>query len=762
MDLFNKNKQYSLFESEDDQIEYICDISNKRAIFKSCYSYNNITSVFDRLHFILADMYYNLLNSEKVLIKVNITSPELPEQGKTTNPGFLSILIDYLLDINIRIENIIVADSSVIGIDTMKAANTCGIIDVCKSYNLSFLNLSQMEYLKIVPSHPLMQKYIHANAIWFDDSVFKINLGKIKTTYGSPVGLSIKNLKGLLSDKSKLLFHHLGLQESLVDLNNNIKADLSILEGFPSSELGIPKFCNLLGISNSGLLLDSITSELIGIPIENVPHLKIATETDNIDIEGIINDRNFKELLMKVPKLSFSSQGLEDLGKIWDVDVCNGNTCSGCSESFYKAIKRLSRNTVIPDQYAFCIGNEFKIPESSTDKYFIRVGNCAAGKGRIARLNKKELINDDHMESMFSLYLKGCPPTIDSIVNKTMKYLDNAASEIEDKDDSSYMLNTSKARSTTSSYIYSSFEILPFTSIMTANIIPEIVNIVPKEKIQFNELGHEYAVQCELVSAAICHQINWDFLRKRIFNLINIKKECLSFSNIQKIKSNDLKILLQKYHDPARILSEERAHMLRDLANLNLEGYDYFSEILSNTRNLIGGEKGLLSILQRSSVFNLDREMKKAQVLIHSLIQNNLWNCHDEDNLRPAIDYHIMRLNIRRGNLWPVNSLGNQYINSNINRRSMTTSAIRNIIGTGLRDIANLSGISIAFINAAEWWIGRTVCVRNNPDCNLDSEKSAWLKGIFDKCPYNGMCYAFNNDKSLLKTSEPRERSKYY
>ena len=185
-------------------------------------------------------------------------------------------------------------------------------------------------------------------------------------------------------------------------------------------------------------------------------------------------------------------------------------------------------------------------------------------------------------------------------------------------------------------------------------------------------------------------------------------------------------------------------------------------EILKKLSSRLEGKNGFLDFLKNIPVFSDDPEMKKAQVLIHSLVRSKYWHFEDEENIRPAIDYHIMRLYIRRGNIWPKTLEGENYLKKNIRRYAKTTSALRTIVASAMKIISGYHGLSIVDVNSAEWWIGRSVCKRNSPDCYLKLEESKWLRDSFNECPYRRTCMAWTTDQSLFTATEPREDSKFY
>jgi hypothetical protein len=149
------------------------------------------------------------------------------------------------------------------------------------------------------------------------------------------------------------------------------------------------------------------------------------------------------------------------------------------------------------------------------------------------------------------------------------------------------------------------------------------------------------------------------------------------------------------------------------------------------------------------------------QVFLHSVA------CYDEfrhlDELcEPAIDYHIIRLYLRRGDIFPTSKSGLAFLNTQVMRRSSTVTALRQVVSEALKWSAQLAGLPVRVVNSIEWWIGRSVCLRDAPDCTLVGHLGAWLKRDQRHCPFQSTCFAFNHDSRLLTVREPSYSGSFY
>ena len=154
---------------------------------------------------------FRLETAEAIWIKPNLTGAEPPSQGRTTQPRVLDELLEWLKALKPATRQIYVADSSVVGCDTTEAAATTGILAVCEKHRVPFVDLRSLGYADRDIPDPLEFATLPISLPFSRDEVFKINIGKVKSTYGSPVGFCLKNAKGLLPDDFKLQFHLKGV-----------------------------------------------------------------------------------------------------------------------------------------------------------------------------------------------------------------------------------------------------------------------------------------------------------------------------------------------------------------------------------------------------------------------------------------------------------------------------------------------------------------------------------------------------------------------
>jgi len=294
-------------------------------------------------------------------------------------------------------------------------------------------------------------------------------------------------------------------------------------------------------------------------------------------------------------------------------------------------------------------------------------------------------------------------------------------------------------------------------------IYSRIATSMPPRNSSFENLSLEDRIGCEVVCAAICHQINWDFLRDAVYKMTLDDSAWINPASIAKITSAKVTELLASYNKPKRIRARERCSLLRSVGRSLLEmDYGYY-DIFFAPNFSIKKSENMIGTLNSSKAFSEDPEGKKTQLLLQNLSDYEEFNALRQ-YCKPAIDYHIIRGFLRRGLVKPVNQKAFDFIfNPNIQRKEQTVAALRKICSDVFDTIQWLTACDITTINTIEWWIGRSVCLKDCPDCNLKTDSAKWLKSNFDRCPFYDSCYAVqSSDKRFIDIVEPTYQGSSY
>ena len=311
-------------------------------------------------------------------------------------------------------------------------------------------------------------------------------------------------------------------------------------------------------------------------------------------------------------------------------------------------------------------------------------------------------------------------------------------------------VKSNKKRPEFSKKTYEAFDEIRFIFRTQSNDIKDIYlkvnDIVPQEAISFNSLPLQKALICELLSSALCHQINWDFIRKCILDKSRSNPEWLSAEYLSKISTNEVNDLIGHYSKPDRIRIQERTKILNNIGKTYIDLPDGINSIFFSASKQPNSFEQIYFFLNLSHVFSSDPMEKKLYLLIAKISRYKGFESLGT-SCKPTIDYHIIRSFIRRGFINPKTKHSKTYLSTDAIKKESTLASIRKHCSNIFYQISAVSKLNINQINLIEWWIGRSVCNEVLPDCLLKNEEAQWLKPIFSKCPFYDLCYYSKNSE---------------
>jgi len=299
-----------------------------------------------------------------------------------------------------------------------------------------------------------------------------------------------------------------------------------------------------------------------------------------------------------------------------------------------------------------------------------------------------------------------------------------------------------------STEIFISFDVLNIGAMSFADRLPSLYSslslCVPTEKISFKNLSYNDAIVAELICAAICHQINWDFLRQAILDQTLINPDWLSVQHISNIRPKEIAEILATYSKPDRIKANERAAILRNLGITYLSYGNGFLDIFFTEDGIPQTYDYIRRQLLLCNVFSEDIVEKKLQLLLMKLSAYKNFEALGACCL-PTIDYHLIRSFLRRGFLVPQNKQAMEVVFSSKYRKNTTVGAVRKHCVNIVNQLCSIGQMNVGRMNYIEWWIGRSVCKEGAPDCDISKNDSAWLRNSFERCPFYDFCKAKQN-----------------
>lgn len=226
--------------------------------------------------------------SKPVMIKVNFITDKTWETGATTDPVVVDALVRYF---KTRAERIVVVESDATTTNADRAALKTGILDVCRENQVEFINLSRIkDRVRVNVESPEALSSVVLPKIVLGSYI--VDAAKLKTHDQVGVTLGMKNMFGLLPERSKFKYHFRSIQKVIVDINSVIKPDLTVIDGFVAMEgrgpvHGNPVKMDLIIAGRDPVATDAVAAKIMGFDPHTIYHIKRAAEKGLGEMEDI-------------------------------------------------------------------------------------------------------------------------------------------------------------------------------------------------------------------------------------------------------------------------------------------------------------------------------------------------------------------------------------------------------------------------------------------------------------------------------------------
>ncbi|MFZ5633912.1 MAG: DUF362 domain-containing protein [Bacillota bacterium] len=360
---------------------------------------------------LLGDLSDIIAPGRLVLIKPNLVAvPGGINSGAVTNPDVCRALADFVREMGARPA---IAEASAAGVDTEKVIQATGydrlreqgyeVIDLKKTPQVSL----QIPGGRLITGVKTFEPVVKADAI--------ISVPVLKTHDQTEATLSLKNLKGLITDQMKKDFHSTGVFDCVVDLASAVKPVLAVVDGIYGQEGLGPIFgktveMDLIVAGRDLVAVDTVCGAIMGFePGELLLSVKAAGRglgTNDLSQISVVG-KTIEEVRRRFLRASEDAiVEVEGFNLIFEEGACTG--CRNTVLSSIVDIKNdgnldlLRGKTVIAGPI-----EEAKLPKGVLPENLVLVGKCTR---HLAALGK---------------HAKGCPPNniwvVQSIVGDKAK-----------------------------------------------------------------------------------------------------------------------------------------------------------------------------------------------------------------------------------------------------------------------------------------------------------------------------------------------------
>lgn len=375
------------------------------------------------------------LVGKKVLLKPNVGFDGPAKTGLCTHPEVIRGLIRYFKDKGAK--EVIVGDSSVIGVNTVQALHSAGIYGVCEEEGVTCMDLNDSSPVEMKIKDGYVVDSILLSSIVYDVDIV-VSVGVMKTHMHTGASLSIKNMKGAMYKREKNKLHRLtkgapegatekALDYGILDLTTICYPDYAVVDGVVGVEGfgpsgGTPRPFGILVASKNPVACDMVCLKLMGIPLENVGHVKLVAEREGLTYEDLaVEPENYGDYAEKflTPEDARLQLNCDNLIYV------DESACSACHATLTQFLRYHSDKFKDDEEpiYIFA-GKDLDEEEikSKGDKAYL-LGACTSKFRHIAP------------------YCKGCPPVtsellklVKKMTGVTVNYLGHSAFNIATKD----------------------------------------------------------------------------------------------------------------------------------------------------------------------------------------------------------------------------------------------------------------------------------------------------------------------------------------
>ena len=334
----------------------------------------------------LKDLPLTHIKGKRVLLKPNAGRPANPGRGITTDPQVVAAAIDFF---QAAADDVAVGESPITGVKTMEAFESTGIAAVARERECPLIDMDARAPVDVdIPDARVLHKIKLCPEVLEYDVVVSLPVMKMHMHTG--VTLAVKNMKGCLWRRSKVLLHMLppieGSDEkpidvAIADMASVLRPHLSIIDGTVGMEglgpsAGTPKPLGCVVVGTDAFAADAVACRLMGTRAELIPHLRIGAEqgSGTIDLTCLeIQPGHWQDWAC-----SFAQPPKNLTVEFPNIKILDNNSCSACQSTLLLFLKHHAKHLLdyFPDQQAPCVAigkGHTELPEKT-----LCLGNCTA------------------------------------------------------------------------------------------------------------------------------------------------------------------------------------------------------------------------------------------------------------------------------------------------------------------------------------------------------------------------------------------------
>jgi len=356
-------------------------------------NYEQILASVEKAINLLGGIRQIIKPGQKVLINPSLVSTLTKrEQAAITLPEVALAVANIVKDAGARP---IIAESSAVGVDTEKVISESGYKQI-REMGYDVVDLKKTEFTIFPVKNGKIFKEIQTYEIVKEADVI-IPVAKLKTHDQAELTLSIKKLKGLLTDKYKREFHQQGVFDGCVDWFSALRPQLAVVDAIYCQEglgpvFGKPVEMDLIVAGQDLVAVDAVCGYITGFEPEEVPITAEAArrglgaaDRNDIEVVGEPIESVYRRFMRVLEDERLKIEGFNLR--------YGGVTCSGCRMGIMSSLFDMKEaNQLMYLQDITIVTGAPETPEYIPEDSIVTVGRCVPPDKRSKR------------------HVSGCPP----------------------------------------------------------------------------------------------------------------------------------------------------------------------------------------------------------------------------------------------------------------------------------------------------------------------------------------------------------------
>jgi len=345
-----------------------------------------------------------------VLITPNwVTAPRRRLSGAVTRWEVVRSVADLVSDLGGRA---VIADSASQGFDTERVIAATGYQALReKGYDVRDLKADGTVHIRI-PSGVVLKTARSFRLVKDADVIISVPV--MKTHDQATISLSLKNLKGLITDAEKKHLHLVGIFDGTLDLFSALRPAFAVVDGTVAQDGLGPVFgrtvpMNLILAGRDLVAVDAVGGAVMGVDLKENFIAKRASERGlgvsdlgGIEVRGEAVERVKRRFrrVMEDPRVSMRGVRL----------LQSAEVCTGCQTGVFSSIFDMQRakQARLARDITIVVGGDVELPPDVPPERIVAVGACVPRAKRGAH------------------FVKGCPPNNSAIVKAILSAAEQA------------------------------------------------------------------------------------------------------------------------------------------------------------------------------------------------------------------------------------------------------------------------------------------------------------------------------------------------